>query len=323
MSMRISRTYIDSIAIGLSFFIFSIIFSNMYYSGDQIAYGYFYDNVSKFSFLDAVAFYKNSLDSQEPLYFILVYLFSSLFDKNFLFSVLNALLASSIYLLLKKINVSKFIIAMLGCNFYLYVLFFSAERLKVSFLFLVLSFLFDNKILSRLSILLSILTHVQTLLLILLAQYKRFDNFLFRIKRLRLGYLNSDFITLISVFILTCLFTMVMWGHLSHKAMHYYSNMSSVSAIIKPLIFTLISIPYAKNKYQALFVGGTVMLVSIFFGSERLVIFSYLVFLYYALSYNNGFNFWVVLTSAYFSVKGIMFLMSIYYFGDGFVSLDF
>lgn len=212
---------------------------------------------------------------------------------------------------------------MLGCNFYLYVLFFSAERLKVSFLFLVLSFLFDNKILSRLSIFLSILTHVQTLLLILLAQYKRFNNFLFRIKRLRLGYLNSDFIALILVFIFTCLFTMLMWGHLSNKVMYYYSNMSSVSAIIKPLIFTLISIPYAKNKYQALFVGSTVMLVSIFIGSERLVIFSYLVFLYYALSYNNGFNFWVVLTSAYFSVKGILFLMSIYYFGDGFVSLDF
>lgn len=317
--MYISRKYIDCIVISIVFFVFSIIFSNMYYAGDQIAYGYFYNNVSKFSFPDAAIFYKNSLDSQEPVYFFLVYIFSDFFSKDIFFSIINAIFVSSIYLLLRRMDVSKLIICLLGCNFYLYVLLFSAERLKVSFLFLIVGLIVSNKLFSKFLIFLSVFTHVQTLLLVLMTQYKRFDDFLFRMKRLRRGYWSDNFTAVILFFMLTCVFIFLMWGHLSHKAIYYYDNMSGFSGVVKPFIFTLISFPYARNRYQALFAGGTIMLLSVFLGSERLVIFSYFVFLYYGLSYKNGLNFWVILTSAYFSVKGLLFLMSIYHFGDGFI----
>ncbi|MGL5759486.1 hypothetical protein [Plesiomonas sp.] len=291
----------------------------MYYAGDQIAYSNFYNNASSFSFSDAVVFYKNSLDSQEPLYFLLVYTLSDFFSKNILFSIINAVFVSSVYFLLRRMEVSKLIVGLFGFNFYLYVLMFSAERLKLSFLFLVVALIVRNKSFSKLLIFLSVFTHVQTLILVTITQYKRFDNFLFKMRRLFRGYWSNSFTVLILFFISMCLFVLLMWGHLSHKVVYYYNNMSGLSEIVKPLVFTLISLPYAKNRYQALFAGGTIMLLSVFLGGERLVIFSYFVFLYYGLNYKRGLNFWVVLTSTYFSVKGFIFLMSIYHFGDGFI----
>ena len=53
-------------------------------------------------------------------------------------------------------------------------------------------------------------------------------------------------------------------------------------------------------------------------GGERVNMIGYFVFLYYALPINKGFNFGVLLTSAYFLAASFGFTINIIEHGDGF-----
>ncbi|WP_134695102.1 hypothetical protein [Aeromonas taiwanensis] len=301
------------------YFLFSLVVFKYYDAGDQVAYRYFYDGVLGLSFRDAFVFYKNSLDSSEPGYFLLVYIFSSFIEKDLLLSFLNGIFIFLILYHLIKLNVSNVVLFLLSCNYYIFVLFFSAERLKLSLLILLFGLCFYGH--GRKITYLSVFTHVQSAIIICILQLERFDKLFLKLKRARLGYVNKNLLGLFFLLIIGCVFTYFMWEHISHKILTYYTQWSGFDSVFKPMIFTLLSVLYAKeSKFQAFLIGSFMSVLSVLLGGERLVIFSYFIFLYYGLQYNRGMNFGVIITSVYFTLKGILFIFNAINTGDGFVS---
>lgn len=65
-----------------------------YIYGDQLHYKRIYDGVSYFNLSDAYSFYKANIDSQEPVYFLLSWVSSTLgIDKIYFVTFFNVLLS--------------------------------------------------------------------------------------------------------------------------------------------------------------------------------------------------------------------------------------
>lgn len=73
-------------------FVVSYLILPFYSAGDQISLRHVYEMLPNLGFLEGFFYYNGTLDSQEPGYFLLVYVFSGFMDKDLLMSLLNAVL---------------------------------------------------------------------------------------------------------------------------------------------------------------------------------------------------------------------------------------
>ena len=99
---------------------------------------------------------------------------------------------------------------------------------------------------------------------------------------------------------------------------------SAAVAIFQVSIFLIMTLLYVK-KYKLTVIFGyiPIIIVSFIVGPERIVIIAYFIFLYYALQYNKGFNLGIGLTSIYFALKSIDFLINVIHTGQGFSDAKF
>ncbi|MFW3895894.1 hypothetical protein [Pseudomonas bharatica] len=283
--------------------------------GDQQFYRDFYANVGSFGLSDAYTFYNNRLGTKEPGYFLFVYLFSDWFDKDVVFSLVNGLLYYHIFLWLRRQRVSTFLYPLLACNFYLIVLSFSAERLKLALTIFLVGY--SLKGLFRYSVYaISLVSHVQLILLLVGTQVRRA---LEVIRKLMLGRVGLGFVSLFIILIGVLALLFLLREHIEAKLAFYSGAWGGFGAMLKPLVFTFMAMFYSRErKIEALFVSLPMVIASFFIGSERVVIFSYFVFMYYAASYRRGINVGVLTSAMFFAYKGIGFAMTMIELGDGF-----
>lgn len=297
-------------------YIVSYYLSTLYINGDQFFYHYVYDEINKLSISESFAFYSSSLNSKELVHFTIIKIFSSLnFDKNIVMSGINALIGLFITKLLVKNKCNFFIITLfITTNFYLWVLFLSAERLKISFLFYILSFISINSNRFYGFMLLAILSHSQ-MLLMYVVQYMKIVYFEM------LNVINTGKIKImLFVFIaLGALFVIPIFGQLETKLIAYSSKyIFSLIDLFKVLILSFLVVYYSKNRTEILFVLLPLIFATMVFGSPRILIFLYFVFFYIASKINNGFNAGIIGTSVYYSYQFVDFIISVVETGDGF-----
>ncbi|MGB4344290.1 MAG: hypothetical protein WBJ03_11825, partial [Moraxellaceae bacterium] len=153
------------VIIGL-FYVFSTVqIAPFYYGGDQLQYSIFYESAVDMDWADSYEYYQSVLGSKEPIYFLLVKLSAPFLERVYFSSVLNGILAGLIYYYFSLFNVALIFRFIFSVNFYLLVLLFAAERLKLGFIFLSLAFLWGDRV--RLALLgISILAHTQIGLLV-------------------------------------------------------------------------------------------------------------------------------------------------------------
>lgn len=297
-------------------FIFSYFVMPFYVGGDQIHYRGYYDGVSSLGFMEGFQYYKSMLGTEEPGYFLLTFALSGVVEKDLLMSLLNGCLVFFVVLWCCRINVSLFVLALLPFNFYILVLFFSAERLKLSLLFLVMA-LICTGVARYFLLLCGFFSHVQTLLL---AGGKLFSSFVTLSTPLLRGKVGRGMFVVLVGFGFVCILAYLMRDHLVAKFIYYYQSSGGVINIVKPLIFILATLFYAPRRtVESLSMHFPVLLAALLVGGDRVVIFSYLIFMYYALQVGRGFNFGVLLFAVYFFVKGMFFLDDIFSHGQGFV----
>lgn len=303
-------------------FLLSYVLLQYYVSGDQAYYHSFYEAIPEYGFKDGFIYYTSALGSMEPMYYVLTYFFSGLVDKDILMSFINSLFYLLLIRLLVRNKVSFPIICLLLFNFYLMVLLFAAERLKVAIFFMLFALSFSGSL--RYWFLgLSLISHVQVVFLI---AGKLIASFVDYAKPLLNGKLKYGAISTFGAAIIVFLVMYLLRDHIFSKFEAYSSLGESggsysggFSAMLKPLIFLLFSLYYARQKKLEVFSMHFPLLVAAFLiGEERIVIFSYFVFMYYALQVNRGENLGVIVFSFYFLVKGIYFIGKIYTYGNGF-----
>lgn len=302
-------------------FIFSLFIGNLYVDGDQIYYTEAYRLVKGLDLVEGFFLYRSQISSEEPIHFFIIWIFSNIgVEKNLLMSLMNAFLILVITRILLIWKVNRFIIfSTIVTNFYILVLFFSAERLKFSIIFILLSILIINKKKTSLFFaILSVLTHTQTSLLIIASS---FGNFMSNILNINKSFfLNLNFWKLIFIiFFGVTLF--LLKEHLSSK-FSSYSDISKSKSFIEnawqSIIFLLFSLWYSKRRVATFFLFTIIILSASLVGSDRITILAYFFFMSYALRINRGFNLGVVLSIIYFGFKSTIFLSNIFQFGHGF-----
>lgn len=290
-------------------------FMPYYLFGDQEHYRLFYKIISTYDLLEGFVAYRNYLGANDPVYYILVYGLSNHIEKDLLFSIVNGFFGFYVSRNLLNLKISPFILYPFLINFYFVVLLLAAERLKVSLLFFSIALISTKEFKHYLFIFLSSLAHLQTLLLVYVLKYRIIKNEIIK------NFIRGNTFKLLVIFAVVITFFLiifVMREYLMDKV-NSYSEKGGWSNIIKPMMFCLLTIYYAKNKWYEIFSVFFPLIISSFLiGEERIVIFCYMVFLYHALKINKGFNFGVILTHIYFGYKGIDFLINTINNGSGF-----
>ena len=302
------------IRIILSVLIFFITYSiiGFYQFGDQLHYRLLYINLNELSLGDAFVLAKSSISSIEPVYIIISWISSNLnIEKDLVMSLANAILVyyAIAVMQLKKFNVSLLIIILIILNFYFIILFFAAERLRFAILFMFMFMTTINTKKSAMYILLSIISHVQMLILYLFVVFK---NIVFKIKTLY----KFSFKTLFIMLSLT-IFLFLFKDYIIDKVSYYMKN-PNLADLIKPLLFFMLSMFYSKNHKETILIFIPLFIGILLLGGDRLNMFGYLIFLYYGLQVNRGLNFGIVIVSIYFFIKSIFFIDNILTYGNGF-----
>ena len=302
-----------SALVALVVFILSLIISPYYILGDQENYRKFYEEIPSLNFIDGFLHYSLSLSSKEPGYYTITWIFSRFLEKDLFVSILNAILAFYSMQLLIKWRASIYVAASIVLtNFYFYVLFFAAERLKVSFMFLTIALLYVNGPKFYFFSMLSIISHIQSLVIYVMLFFRATLIEFFRI--IKSAKINKLFLLAL---ILLSIMLVLMSDQIITKFKSYALTGFDIQVTYKMFIFYFMSLVYSRNKLETTILFIPLIIGVLMIGGTRINTFGYFVFLYYALPINKGFNIGVVLTSAYFLIKNIIFVHDIIVNGHG------
>ena len=239
-------------------FVLSMQIFPFYVYGDQEHYIKFYEGIQDRSITDAYSFYGNTVGAQEPVYFLIIYLFNTIIDKMILMSLINSLMFYFISKYLAKINVHPFIIFSLLFNYYILVLFFSAERLKIAILFTVLYMYYNKKNIAKLFFILAALSHLQAIILLFVTKVN------WILKYLKSIFSRDIMKTFIGFFLLLGV-SFVAFKFMSNQVISKYSSYSDGAGLlnfVKPAIFLILNFFYAQDKKVKVLIIHTPLIVA-------------------------------------------------------------
>ena len=300
--------------VALIVFALSLLISPHYMLGDQEIYRRFFEILPTLSFADGFIHYSQTLTSIEPGYYTISWIFSRFLEKDLFISILNAILAFYSMQLLIRWRASIYVAASIVLtNFYFYVLFFAAERLKVSFIFLTMALAHVNGSKFYFFSALSAISHIQILIVYMMLLFREFSIEFIRI--ITSGKIKKYFLIGLIAFFLTLV---VMSGQIIEKLSAYVVIGFDIQSVYKLLVFYFMTLVYSRNRSDVTILFIPLFIAVLMIGDERINMFGYFVFLYYAIPINIGFNLGVVLTSAYFFYKTLIVVHNIIVSGDGF-----
>lgn len=313
--LMLSKEEITFPLVTIFVFILSIPIGLHYTEGDQFHYRAVYDAVSSLSFIEGYLHYNVSLSSYEYVHYSLIWVFSRFLEKDVFIALTNSVLVYLLLINLAKLRVFYLIsVVLVLSNFYLFVLYFAAERLKFGVIFFLLSFYYIERVkLFYPLALISVSSHAQFLIL-----YSGFAITALKKPFLRfctLGLISKKIFLLLALFIIV---TFLLKEQVISKFIAYYDTFNIIE-LWKMFVFFALSMWYAKSRRgHVILFFIPLFLASGLFGSERVNMFGFFVFMYFALQVNRGLNIGVLATSLYFGLQTFFFLKNIVLYGDGF-----
>lgn len=296
-------------------FIVSVILSQFYTEGDQDIYNNAYDSIKGQSLLEAFITYKFNINSDEPMHFIIIWVFSNLnFPKYLLMALSNVLLISILFRIFLRWNVNLFIVVtIIFLNFYLFVLFFAAERLKFGFIFFLFSYYYFGETLKKyMYLVISFLSHVQILIF----------PFIFLLSNLRFFLSLKKILFAIFIGLPLCIgIGLYLNDHLMNKYITYSDLASNKNIFLNTwqvFLFMILTLLYTNKWLKVVIIFFVIAIFSAFLGPERITMIAFIYFMYYGLRVNRGINFGVIFSSLYYGVKTVFFVYNIFLFNNGF-----
>lgn len=313
-----------SFLISLLVVLISLLLSPYYTESDQSAYIKAYYDIKNVDFYESFFLYRSSVTTEEPIHFIITWFFSNIlqFDKNFAMSLCNGVLAF-LFLRLASILGASLILAIIIVltNYYFYVFYFAAERLKFAVIFILLAFLFNKKyFFKNIFSFISVLSHLQMIIILFSVRYNNFILSFFT-KKTKLIIIKKNIIPYI--FLLICILLLFIYfkDYIIWKLPQYYRKISLIS-IWQISIFMFLSFTYNVSKTSVIALFTPLFILSFIIGPERIVFISYFYFLYYAAKKNRGLNFIVLFTIIYFGIKTLQFISYVILTGQGYGDIN-
>lgn len=321
--MKASGKTIHWIVVGLAVFLLSLYISPYYVDGDQAKYANAYKGLPDFGLLEGYAFYANEVGGKEFFYYFIIWITSNCgIEKDVVMAAANAFLAIAALRLFARWNVSMPVSALiLLSNFYLFVLYFAAERLKFSVLFFVISLLYIGATKRfYLTAAMAISSHFQIFLLYASMLSLRLGKALW-------AFLKSSRISLtrlvlggVALVVFAVLAQSIVVEYIIPKAAYYarLSGGNEVADLVRIMALFALSLWYSKSKSEVILVFIPLALASMIVGGDRVNMFGYFAFLYFGLRHNRGINIGILITSVYFAWKAYYFALSTIEYGYGY-----
>lgn len=318
---------IQSEIIGVLIFLISIIFYNFYIGGDLRIYNQAYGVVEGLSLTKAYSLYREVLYGADYLHFLIIWGCSTLgIHKILLMGLLNAALTSTIFLILRRAQLNLASASLIiFCNYYLWVLFLPAERLKIGVLLLCLSILNKNRpFVFLITSLLAISAHASVIVIytvMLLVYISR--NF----HKIRIYFQKINFQKFL-LYLILILSILGLWlaiaGPQVYEKILWYRNDALEHAygfriIVPVLILGIVAIVWGCNFLEIALVFLPIVAGIFFIGGDRLNMFAVFIFMYYMIDKKPQINFPFGILLIYLSLKSIFFLGKIVIYGNGFL----
>lgn len=312
-NLSVSSYTLVQLACAVFTLVVSIYYGGLYVEGDQYFYIAMYETLNGMDFVESFEYYSKQLNSSEVIHFIITWVGAQFFDKVLLFSVVNVALSYCFIKCCDKMNVNPWVCLLIFVsNFYMYVLFFAAERLKIGFLFGFAAFCVSNYK-TQLSLMgLSVIGHAQMLIIYTI----QFGAIAFD-KMMKPTFFRKLKKNVFMYILAGALIVGIMLEHILYKVQYYLQD-GDLSNLSKPIIFMLSCMVLSKQKKIIFFIFSCLAVTSFIIGDERVTIFSYFVFLFFTVQKRRGVNVFTFAFSAYFLMKSIDFLSKIEIYGQGF-----
>jgi len=264
--------------------------------------------------VDGYLYYVARIQSMELVHYLFSWLGGHLaIEKNIFYALFNGLLAYLFLEYCNRNNVSVWIaVLVVLTNFYFFVLYFAAERLKIAFVFFFLSLVILNKRkLAFFSAFLSVLTHAQMAIIYSSMVFEKIFSPILNGKVKKSSLIISIALS-IPIFLL--------FEHMSRKYLFYSAIAAEkgVTDLMRILMFFGVAFYYAQNKKESVLIFAPIIIAVLLVGGDRVNMMGYFIFLYYALKYNRGINWGVLISSAYFTFATFQFIGNILARANGF-----
>jgi hypothetical protein len=299
----------------IMFYTLSIYFLEFYSDGDLIDYDGAYEALYNQALLPSGLIYRGLIGSYEPIHFFFTWISSNLdIPREHFLAFWNANLATLFLRVGSNLNASRIVLVLLlFTNLYFLALYTELERLKFAFVFFFASLLCvrSNKLQIFFSIL-CLLSHLQFLVVyagILLLHIEQ------DIRRLlQTGCIRKVlvwYVALIPIIVLP------LSGHLGAKLAYYYDGIYFLHLIkVAPFVFLIWY--YSRDIVKTTLLMLPVLAAIALVGGDRLIIFAYFIFLFFASQRSSGLNVGVLITSLYFSYTGLDFILNVFTTGRGY-----
>ena len=317
---RVKTKTLSTVIFSIVAFLISLELSQNFINGDQYFYHLFYERLYNKSIFDVYEITRESVSSREPLSGLVYWIGSNLnIEKNIYFSVINSFLFTGLLILLIKYQVQWYVIILLQTNLYMFVLAFSAERLKLSYLVLIYAIIFLGN--TKKTLLASApFFHVQSLILYV-SIFMRYVHD--PLKNLMLNGIitkkNLVYLLVILPIILMLVYTFL-GDYILYKLPNYLGTW--LNNLWKFPILAGIAILAAKDKSKMASGLFILLIPTILLGASRvnMITFSYI---FYSLMLERRLSHPIFVTLLiYFSLQSITFINNIYLYGDGFGPLS-
>lgn len=301
------------------FFFFSILFGVFAFGlyknvdGDQKTYDAFYFALKNIHFLDVPNIAKNMLTSNFE--FITYYIFwvgSNLNLPKFVFTlILNLFFYSLLFIILVRYEVRFFASILLLSNYYVLMLMVSAERLKISFIFILLSLIFVG---TKRYILffLSVLGHLQNIIFICSIIVSNLKLFLTP-RTLFLCLISLSFI-----FFLNNVFGQNITEALIFKFYGYFQGFSFSSIYKITLMLLILLLILGRLDIKVITCMMTIAIGALVLGDFRINMIAFCYMVYIIIEERKTAHPLFIIFLSYFSIKSILFYYNIISFGNGF-----
>lgn len=314
--MKIQKVHFYATIYAFLAFIFSMYISPFYTKGDQYYYIKFYEEC----FIpgeDQWFCFTNTTGSAEPVYFLLTKIAQEFISKDLYISIANAILVFLISLLVlrnyKVVWHRHLFLWLIFLNYYLIVLFFSAERLKFALIFILIAIIVSKTKAKIIFYLTALFTHVQTILLLTPYLTKIFiKSQLSLFKKILIFFATS----LVGLGVFLSLRT-----HIESKFLAYTStgeDSSNLMGVLKTLIFVVLA-SITTKKIDPLIAGLPLVIASFILGGERISVLAFFLYLGYVIYYKRKMDIIMFIVMFYFVFTGYKFLNNILIYGTGYL----
>jgi hypothetical protein len=312
-----SKNTIAASFLALVAFVLTLIISPWHHGGDQIVYIKVYSEIPSYRILDAFIYYRGQIAALDVVHFFYTYLCANIgLSKDVAMALANAALfylASKILITYAGASLSSLIFLL--SNYYLLAFSFTLERYKFSVIFLMLAicWAFRKDFRAWIAVLIGVLAHFSSVIPVALWLFcKRISaskiSSASELSRKQLRFVFFGILILVAIY----------KDDVFHKIEPYFLNDDRENialSVLKTSIFMFLAVCVSG---RLLIIHLAVFLPLLIFSSviepARINFFAYMFLLYFIYNSRpsikiNVINFFI---SAYFSARGIIYLVNIY-----------